>query len=71
MKIEVSRFGDGRSLKVLVRFEKTSNFWGENATWVPRIDEVEHLREVIHLIDEYNKLKKNVGRVSGGETYVR
>jgi hypothetical protein len=60
MKIEVGKFGDGRSLKVLVRFEESSNFWVENFTWVPRLDEVEHLREVLLMTDEHNKIKKGL-----------
>ena len=62
MRVEIGKFGDGRSLKVLVRFENTSNFWVESATWVPRADEVEHIREVLLAVDEYNKVKKNISR---------
>jgi hypothetical protein len=64
LKVEVSRFGDGRSLKVLIRFEESTNFWAEGSTWVPRIDEVEHIREVLLAIDEYNKVRKSNSRVS-------
>lgn len=60
MKVEVEKFGDGRSLKVLVRFEKASNFWIENHTWVPKLNEVEHIREVLLAIDEANKIKKGI-----------
>jgi len=63
MKVEVDKFGDGRSLKVLVRFEQASNFWGESSTWVPKIDEVKHILETLLAVDEYNKVKKAVGTI--------
>jgi hypothetical protein len=62
MKIEVEKFGDGRSLKVLVRFEDTSNFWSEGSTWVPRLDEVEIIREVLLAINEANILKRTLNK---------
>ena len=61
MKVEIGKFGDGRSLKVLVRFENTSNFWVESATWVPKLEEIKHILEVLLAIDEYNKVKKYFG----------
>lgn len=63
MKVEVGKFGDGRSLKVLVRFEEASNFWADNSTWVPKIEEVKHILEALLAVDEYNKLKKAVGTI--------
>ena len=58
MKVEVEKFSDGRSLKALRRFEKTSNFWGDSLTWVPRIDEVELLCDVLFTVNDSNKIKK-------------
>jgi hypothetical protein len=58
MKVEVEKFKDGRSLKLLVRFEESTNFWPEKLTWVPKKDEVEHIQETLQAIDEYNKNKK-------------
>jgi len=62
MKVEVGKFADGRSLKVRVRFENTSNFWTKDYTWVPEIDEVELVREALLAIDEYNKVKKGISQ---------
>ncbi len=58
MKVEVGKFGDGRTLKVLIRFEQASNFWSDELTWVPKLNEVEHIQEVLLAIDEFNKLRK-------------
>ena len=60
MKVEVEKFGDGRSLKVLGRFEKASNFWVDSLTWVPRIDEVELLCDVLFTVNDSNKIKKAI-----------
>lgn len=57
---EISKFADGR-LMVRVRFHKSSNFWIhdlEFATWVPTLDEVETLKEVVEVANERNEIKK-------------
>lgn len=57
MKIEVSRFMDGR-LKVKVVFEPNSNFWKETLTWVPTFKEIELIFLSLLGIDGLNKLLK-------------
>jgi hypothetical protein len=68
MKVEIEKFGDGRSLKVLVRFEKAPNFWIEDLTWVPKIDEVRHVLDVLLAIDDANKIKRamTIQKTCGG-----
>jgi hypothetical protein len=60
MKVEVEKFGDDRSLKVLGRFEKVSNFWVDSPEWVPRIDEVELLCDALFTVNDSNKIKKAI-----------
>lgn len=45
MKVEVEKFNDGRSLKLLIRFEVASNFRPETLTWVPREEEIKLINE--------------------------
>lgn len=62
MKVEIARFSDGR-LKVLIRFNAYSNFWIqdlETASWVPTLEEVAHIKEVIDLTNEHNEIKKTL-----------
>jgi spore maturation protein CgeB len=57
---EISKFPDGR-LMVRVRFYTHSNFWIhdlESATWVPTIEDVATLKEVIDVTNEHNEIKK-------------
>ena len=58
MKIEVSRFKDGR-LKVKVVFESNSNFWKESLTWVPTFEEIERIALSLHSVDGTNKQMQN------------
>jgi NTP pyrophosphatase (non-canonical NTP hydrolase) len=54
VRVEVQRFAHGR-LKVLVRFEKSSNFWCDREiTWVPKKSEVSLIAETLEAVDEYN-----------------
>jgi hypothetical protein len=58
--IEIGKFPDGR-LMVRVRFMRNSNFWihdlGE-ATWVPTLEEVSFLQEVLDVANERNEIKR-------------
>jgi hypothetical protein len=59
---EIAKFADGR-LMVRVRFQHSSNFWIhdlESASWVPRIDEVETLKEIVEVVNERNEIKKTL-----------
>jgi hypothetical protein len=60
---EFSRFSDGR-LMIRVRFFMNSNFWIhdlEQATWVPTLDEVAFLKEVLDVTNERNEIKRTIG----------
>ena len=57
MKVEVERFSDG-DLKLLVRFEPNSNFWKENLTWVPTLEEIDRILKALLGIDVVNRWKK-------------
>jgi hypothetical protein len=60
---EFSRFSDGR-LMIRVRFFTNSNFWIhdlEQATWVPTLDEVAFLKEVLDVTNERNEIKRTIG----------
>ena len=57
MKVEIGRFYDG-DLKVLIRFEPSSNFWKETLTWVPTIKEIELILNTLLGIDVINRWKK-------------
>jgi hypothetical protein len=60
---EFSRFSDGR-LMIRVRFFRNSNFWIhdlEQATWVPTLDEVAFLKEVLDVTNERNEIKATIG----------
>jgi hypothetical protein len=60
---EFSRFSDGR-LMIRVRFFRNSNFWIhslEEATWVPTLDEVAFLKEVLDVTNEHNEIKRAMG----------
>jgi len=54
MKIEVSRFKDGK-LKVIVRHEENSYFWRSNLTECPKFENVKHILEVLMMVDWWNK----------------
>ena len=57
MKVEVERFYDG-DLKLLVRFEPSGNFWKENLTWVPTLEEIDRILNALLGIDVINRWKK-------------
>ena len=57
MKVEVERFYDG-DLKLLVRFEPSGNFWKENLTWVPTLEEIDRILKALLGIDVINRWKK-------------
>ena len=60
---EFDKFSDGR-LMIKVRFFANSNFWIhdlEQATWVPTLQEVATLKEVLDLTNERNEIKKTLG----------
>ena len=62
MKVEVKTFSNG-NLKVIVRFEPTSNFWKKDLTWCPSLEEVKLLVQTLLSIDTMNRiLKKHRGR---------
>jgi hypothetical protein len=57
---ELGKFPDGR-LMLRVRFYKNSNFWIhdlEQATWVPTLEEVAFLKEVLDITNENNEIKR-------------
>lgn len=57
---EFSKFPDGR-LMIRVRFFRDSNFWIhdlEQATWVPTLEEVDFLKEVLDVTNERNEIKR-------------
>ena len=59
-RFEFSKFPDGR-LMIRVRFFQTSNFWIhdlEQATWVPTLEEVDLLKEVLDVTNERNEIKR-------------
>ena len=61
-RIEIQTFSDGR-LKVMMRFFKNSNFWinnNEEATWVPRFEEIEPLVETLCVINAHNEEKRKL-----------
>jgi len=55
MKIEVERFPNG-NLKVIVRFEPSSNFWKKDLTWCPSLEEVKLLVQTLLSIDTMNRI---------------
>jgi len=60
---EFSKFADGR-LMVRVRFFINSNFWihdMEQASWVPTLEEVNLLKEVLDIVNERNEIKRVLG----------
>jgi hypothetical protein len=62
---EIAKFADGR-LMVRVRFFTHSNFWIqdlESATWVPTIEDVATLKEVVDVTNEHNEIKKRLNFV--------
>jgi hypothetical protein len=62
--VEVSKFADGRMM-VRVRFSVHSNFWIhdlEQATWVPTLEEVSFLKEVLDVTNEHNEIRRALGR---------
>jgi hypothetical protein len=59
---ELGKFSDGR-LMLRVRFYKNSNFWindQEEATWVPTLEEVDFLKEVLGVANEHNEAKQRM-----------
>ena len=58
MKVEVRRFQDG-NLMVKVVFEPNSNFWKENLTWVPTLEEIDRILKALLGIDVINRWKRN------------
>jgi hypothetical protein len=60
--VEIARFVDGR-LMVLIRFYAHSNFRIhdlESASWVPTLEELAHIKEVVDLTNEHNEIKKRL-----------
>ena len=60
---EFDKFSDGR-LMIKVRFFTASNFWIHDlsqATWVPTLQEVATLKEVLGLTNERNEIRKTLG----------
>jgi len=55
LRIEVERFPNG-NLKVIVRFEPTSNFWKRDLTWCPSFEEVKLLVQTLLSIDTMNRI---------------
>lgn len=55
MKVEVERFPNG-NLKVIVRFEPSSNFWKKELTWCPSMAEIELLVHTLFAADGMNRL---------------
>jgi hypothetical protein len=48
---------------VRVRFQHSSNFWIhdlDNASWAPRLDEINTLKEIVEVFNERNELKKTL-----------
>ena len=66
MKVEVERFYDG-DLKVKVRFEPNSNFWKENLTWVPTLEEIDRIFNALLGIDVINRWKKYRRNIQYGD----
>lgn len=63
---EFDKFPDGR-LMIKVRFFSTSNFWIhslEQATWVPTLEEVAFLKEVLDVTNERNEIKRSLRGVN-------
>jgi hypothetical protein len=58
MKIEVSRFKDGK-LKVIVRHEENSYFWKSDLTECPRFQNIKRILEVLMMVDWWNKERHN------------
>jgi len=62
MKVEIIR--DTRSEKrllVKVQFEKAANFDVEALTWIPKIDELEMVRDVVSAISAFNPSRREAG----------
>jgi hypothetical protein len=60
---EIDKFPDGR-LMMRVRFFRNSNFWIhdlEQATWVPTLEEVAFLKEVLDVTNERNEIRRTLG----------
>lgn len=55
MQIEVERFPNG-NLKVIVRFEPSSNFWKKDLTWCPSMAEIELLVHSLFAVDGINRV---------------
>jgi hypothetical protein len=59
---ELGKFADGR-LMLRVRFYRNTNFWIndlEEATWVPTLEEVAFLKEVLDAVNERNEAKRKL-----------
>jgi hypothetical protein len=54
MKIEVSRFKDGR-LKVIIRHEEDSYFWKSSLTECPKFENEKLKLEVLMMVDWWNR----------------
>ena len=66
-RFELERFPDER-LKLLVRFKPSTNFrvdakTGE-ATWVPTLEETDHLYETLGMTNFYNINKRKIPQLS-------
>ena len=61
MRVEVDRFPNG-NLKVIVRFEPTSNFWKKDLTWCPSLEEVKLLVQTLLSIDTMNRILRKYRR---------
>jgi len=57
----VERFPNG-NLKVIVRFEPSSNFWKKDLTWCPSLEEVKLLVQTLLGIDTMNKVLRRYRR---------
>ena len=61
LKVEIEKFKDGRSLKLKVRFEPSSNFWVKDLTWVPREDEIKLINESYEAVNSQN-IRSRLGK---------
>ena len=57
----MERFPNG-NLKVIVRFEPSSNFWKKDLTWCPSLEEVKLLVQTLLGIDTMNKVLRRYRR---------
>jgi len=65
MKVEVKTFSNG-NLKVIVRFEPSSNFWKKDLTWCPSLEEVKLPVQTLLSIDTMNRVLRRHRRKNYG-----